>query len=197
MIKDMIRASFTESRRTLDEFLAADANIDTLEKLAVLLAESFSRGGKVIVFGNGGSMCDAMHFAEELTGRFHRDRKALPAIAISDPSHITCVGNDYGFGKIFSRGVEAYARSGDVVLGISTSGNSTNVIEGLRAAREIGCVTAALLGGDGGKIAGTCDYEFIVPAKTSDRVQEIHTMILHILTGCVESLLFPEQHTGQ
>ena len=135
-------------------------------------------------------MCDAMHVAEELSGHFRENRKARPAIALSDPSFITCVANDFGFEEIFARGVEAYAQAGDIVVGISTSGNSLNVIKGLQKALSLDCFTVALLGGNGGKIAGTCDFELIVPSFATDRVQEIHTMIIHILLENIENRLF-------
>ena len=135
-----------------------------------------------------------MHFIEEFTGRFRKERRALPAISISDPSHITCVANDYGFDYIFSKGVEAYGQEEDMFIGISTSGNSTNVIKAVEEAKNKGLTTCALLGKDGGKLKGMCDYEFIVPGKTSDRVQEIHMMILHIIIEGVERIMFPENY---
>ncbi len=189
-MQDLIRNSFADAERTLGGFLAQPANLDNIAAISELLAGCFRAGNKAMIFGNGGSMCDAMHFAEELTGKFRQDRPSLPVIAISDPAHITCVANDYGFDQIFSRGVEAFARPGDVVIGISTSGNSLNVITALKTATRMGCSTIALLGRDGGTLAGTCDHEIIVPAETADRIQEVHTTILHILIECVESLLF-------
>ena len=135
-----------------------------------------------------------MHFAEEFTGRFRKDRKALPSLSISDSSHITCVGNDYGFDAIFSKGVEAFGQEGDFFLGLSTSGNSGNIIEAVKTAKERGMKTVALLGKDGGKLKGMCDYEFIIKANTSDRVQEVHMMILHIIIEGVERILFPENY---
>ncbi|MDD4224722.1 MAG: SIS domain-containing protein [Candidatus Cloacimonetes bacterium] len=196
MMRDLIQSSFTAAGRGLKAFLANEENFAAIEKAARLIADCFARGGKVIAFGNGGSMCDAMHFAEEFTGRFRRDRKALPAIALSDPSQLTCVGNDYGFEQVFARGVEAFARPGDVVLGISTSGNSDNVIKGLEAARLLGCHTLALLGKNGGKLAGSCGLEIIVPGEHSDRIQELHTLILHIIIEGVEELLFADEASG-
>ncbi|MBW6514651.1 MAG: D-sedoheptulose 7-phosphate isomerase [Candidatus Syntrophosphaera sp.] len=190
-MRDIIQESFAAAGRTLKAFLQEEGNFAEMERVAVRIADCFRQGGKVIIFGNGGSMCDAMHFAEELTGRFHQDRKALPAIALSDPSHLTCVGNDYGFEQVFARGVEAYAKPEDVVIGISTSGNSPNVIKALDSARNLGCTTFALLGKEGGKLRGSCDLELIVTAASTDRIQEIHTIILHILIECVESQLFP------
>lgn len=195
-MRELIQASCTAAGRNLKAFVAEAGNFAAIENAARLIAQGFARGGKVIAFGNGGSMCDAMHFAEELTGRFRRDRKALPAIALSDPSHLTCVGNDYGFEQVFARGVEAYAAAGDVVLGLSTSGNSPNVIRGLATARELGCHTIALLGKDGGQLAGSCELQIIVPGEHSDRIQELHTLILHIIIECVERLLFGDVASG-
>lgn len=193
-----ITQAFADATRIRDTFCKDPSNIREIAEIARQLAETYRKRGKVIIFGNGGSMCDAMHFAEELTGRFHRDREALPAIAISDPSHITCVANDFGFDQIFARAVQAYANSGDVVIGISTSGNSANIIAGLQSAREAGCITVALLGGTGGNISGSTDYQLLVPADTSDRVQEVHITILHILVQLVESeLFFPEPDPPQ
>ena len=187
---DLIQKSFTEAEKTLQAFITNNHNLETIDKIADLIAEAFERDNKVIIFGNGGSMCDAMHFAEELAGHFRQNRKALPAIALSDPSFITCVANDFGFDEIFARGVEAYAQAGDIVVGISTSGNSLNVIKGLQKALSLDCFTVALLGGNGGKIAGTCDFELIVPSFATDSVQEIHTMIIHILLENIENRLF-------
>ena len=185
-----IKQAFTDANELLQSFITDD-NLAVVEKIAKQLAEGFKQGNKVIIFGNGGSNTDAMHFAEEFTGRFRKDRRALPAIAISDSSHITCVGNDYGFHSIFSRGVEAYTKTGDMVIGLSTSGNSENIDTGLHTAKNLGATTVALLGKDGGRIRGNNDFELIVPGITSDRVQEIHMMILHIIIEGVERDLFP------
>lgn len=178
----------------LENFIKEEEERRETEKVAKELADVFTKGNKVLICGNGGSNCDALHFAEEFTGRFRGDRKALPAIAISDSSHITCVGNDYGFDYIFSRGVEAYGKEGDMFFGISTSGNSPNVIKAIEAAKKLGMKTCVLLGKDGGKLKGMCDYEFIIPGKTSDRIQEIHMMILHIIIEGVERIMFPENY---
>lgn len=178
----------------LENFIKEQEERRETEKVAKELADVFTKGNKVLICGNGGSNCDALHFAEEFTGRFRGDRRALPAIAISDSSHITCVGNDYGFDYIFSRGVEAYGKEGDMFFGISTSGNSPNVIKAVEAAKKLGMKTCVLLGKDGGKLKGMCDYEFIIPGKTSDRIQEIHMMILHIIIEGVERIMFPENY---
>lgn len=178
----------------LKDFIEKEEKEKTTEKIAHELAEVFQKGNKVMICGNGGSNCDAMHFAEEFTGRFRKERRALPAIAISDSSHITCVGNDYGFDYIFSKGVEAYGKQGDMFIGISTSGNSENVIKAVELAKSMGMKTVSLLGKDGGKLKGMCDYEFIIPGETSDRIQEIHMMILHIIIEGVERIMFPENY---
>ena len=186
--------SYKTEFELLENFIKEEEKREETEKTAKALAEVFKNGNKVMICGNGGSNCDALHFAEEFTGRFRSDRKALPAIALSDSSHITCVGNDYGFDYIFSRGVEAYGKQGDMFFGISTSGNSANVIKAVEAAKKIGMKTCLLLGKDGGKLKGMGDFEFIIPGKTSDRIQEIHMMILHIIIEGVEKILFPENY---
>lgn len=186
--------SYKTELQLLENFIKEEEERKETEKTSKELAKVFKNGNKVLICGNGGSNCDALHFAEEFTGRFRSDRKALPAIAISDSSHITCVGNDYGFDSIFSRGVEAYGKTGDMFFGISTSGNSPNVIKAVEAAKKIGMKTCLLLGKDGGKLKGMGDFEFIIPGKTSDRIQEIHMMILHIIIEGVEKIMFPENY---
>lgn len=186
--------SYKTELSLLENFIKEEEERKETEKVARELADVFQKGNKVLICGNGGSNCDALHFAEEFTGRFRSDRRALPAIAISDSSHITCVGNDYGFDHIFSRGVEAYGKTGDMFFGISTSGNSANVIKAVEVAKNLGMKTCVLLGKDGGRLKGMCDYEFIIPGKTSDRVQEIHMMILHIIIEGVERIMFPENY---
>lgn len=186
--------SYKTTFSLLNDFIEKEAKEKLTEKVAEDLAKIFKAGGKVLIAGNGGSNCDALHFAEEFTGRFRGERRPLPAIAISDSSHITCVGNDYGFDYIFSKGVEAYGKEGDLFIGISTSGNSGNVIKAVESAKALGMKTMALLGKDGGKLKGQCDYEFIIPGETSDRIQEIHMMILHIIIEGVERIMFPENY---
>ncbi len=190
----MLKKSYFELYDILGKFINCESNIKNTEKTAEIIAAAFNTGNKVLICGNGGSNCDAMHFAEEFTGRFRKDRRALPAIAISDSSHITCVGNDYGFDYIFSKGVEAFGKEGDVFIGISTSGNSKNIINALNKAKEQGMKTIGLLGKDGGILKGKFDYEFIVEASTSDRVQEVHMAILHIIIEGVERIMFPENY---
>jgi len=194
MLKENIRNSYLTAFETVKAFVENEENIEKTEKIAQELALAYKNGKKSLIAGNGGSNCDAMHFAEEFTGRFRKDRKALPSISISDSSHITCVGNDYGFDFIFAKGVEAFGQEGDFFFGISTSGNSKNIIEAVKSAKERNLKTVALLGKDGGKLKGVCDYEFIIPGETSDRIQEVHMMILHIIIEGVERILFPENY---
>ncbi|MBU2643788.1 D-sedoheptulose 7-phosphate isomerase [bacterium] len=186
----VIKNSFAEAHQVLTQFMSETANLEKVHLLAEKTAETIINGNKVISCGNGGSMCDAMHFAEELTGRFRNDRNALPAIAISDPSHITCTGNDYGFSSIFSRYIEGVGQAGDLLLGISTSGNSPNIIKAVEAARDKGMFTVGLLGKDGGKIREMVDLPIVVSAQTSDRIQEIHIKIIHITIEATEKILF-------
>ena len=184
---DLIKTELQESQKVLTDFLANDKNIENIEKAAELLASSFKNEGKVVSCGNGGSHCDAMHFAEELTGRYRENRPAYPAIAISDVSHISCVGNDYGFDKIFSRYLEGVGRKGDVLLCLSTSGNSQNILNAIDVAKEKGISVIALTGKDGGKMAGLADVEIRVPHfGYADRIQEIHIKVIHILMYLIE-----------
>ena len=194
MLKENIRNSYLTAFETVKAFVENEENIEKTEKVAQELALAYKNGKKSLIAGNGGSNCDAMHFAEEFTGRFRKDRRALPSISISDSSHITCVGNDFGFDFVFAKGVEAFGQEGDFFFGISTSGNSKNIIEAVKMAKEKKLKTVALLGKDGGKLKGVCDYEFIIPGETSDRIQEVHMMILHIIIEGVERTLFPENY---
>ncbi len=191
-MKENIVSSFFEAKKVLDEFLNNQGNMDIVTKIAEEMAECFKKGNKILIAGNGGSACDAMHFAEEFTGRYRKNRKALPVISLTDSSHITCVGNDFGFDSIFSRGVEAYGKEGDFFVGISTSGNSANIIKAIEKASELKMKTFSLLGKDGGKIKGTTNFEIIINGNTSDRIQEVHMTILHIIIEGVERMLFPE-----
>ncbi len=188
--KVIIRKELKEAAAVLSRFLDNDANIESIQQAAELLAETFKSGGKVLSCGNGGSHCDAMHFAEELTGRFRENRPGYAAIAISDPSHLSCVSNDFGYEFVFSRYVEAVGRAGDVLLGISTSGNSVNVIKAVEAARAKGMKVILLSGKDGGKMAGMADVEIRVPHfGYADRVQEVHIKAIHIMIQLVEKYM--------
>lgn len=189
-----IKQSFLDASDLLNSFYNHPENIQLITDVALQLASTIKTGNKIMIAGNGGSACDAMHFAEECTGRYRKDRQALPVMTFSDVGHLTCVGNDFGFSQIFARGIEAFGKANDWFIGLSTSGNSENIINAIAKAKEMNVKTIALLGKDGGKIAKTCDYEFIVPAKTADRIQEIHMVILHILVEGIERVLFPENY---
>jgi len=182
-----IKIQFTEALQVLESFLNNPDNLKNIETAGQLLVNSFSQGGKVLSCGNGGSMCDAMHFAEELSGRYRNDRRPLPAIAIADPSHLSCVANDYGYEFVFSRYVEAHGKPEDVLLAISTSGNSQNVINAIEMARSKGMKVIGLTGKDGGKMADLCNIEIRAPhSEYADRAQEIHIKVIHSLIDFVE-----------
>jgi D-sedoheptulose 7-phosphate isomerase len=188
--KQIAETELREASRVLDAFLNDPEQISRIEQAASLLAEAIQEQHKILSCGNGGSHCDAMHFAEELSGRFRHERPSLPALAISDPSHLTCVGNDYGFEFIFSRFIEGLGQPGDVLFGLSTSGNSPNVIRAVEAARRKGMKVILLTGKDGGKLAGQADVEIRVPHfGYADRIQEIHIKVIHILILLVEKVV--------
>lgn len=190
MSTDRIRSHFTEAASVLDKFLADAANVQAVEQAAAFMSYCLKQGNKIISCGNGGSMCDAMHFAEELTGRFRDDRRPIAALSISDPSHLTCVGNDHGFEYVFSRFVQAHGQDGDVLLAISTSGNSPNVLRAAEIARDKGMHVIALTGKDGGKLAELCTVEIRVPHHGfADRIQEIHIKVIHAFIDHIEQAL--------
>ena len=183
----LIKNELLEAQTVLTDFLSNQDNLQHIEDAASLLAGSFKLDGKVLSCGNGGSHCDAMHFAEELTGRYRENRPSYPAIAISDVSHISCVGNDYGFDFIFSRYLEGVGRKGDVLFCLSTSGNSVNILNAIATAKDKGMKVIALTGKDGGKMAGLADVEIRVPHfGFADRIQEVHIKIIHILIYLIE-----------
>lgn len=192
MSEQNLLASFKEASELLKHFSSKSENIQTMEKIITCMSESLKNGGKILSCGNGGSMCDAMHFAEELSGRFKKDRPALGALAISDPAHMSCVANDYGYDVIFSRQVEALGRPGDILLGISTSGNSRNVINAVEAAKSRGMKTIALLGKNGGQLKEMVDLSLVVESGSTARVQEIHIKIIHMLIENIELKIYPE-----
>lgn len=162
-----------------------------MEEAAKMLAACFKAGNKVIIAGNGGSLCDGAHFAEELTGLFRSERPALPAISLSEPGHITCVGNDLGFEWIFARGLEALGKPGDVFVGLTTSGNSSNIVKAFEAAEKLKMHTIAFLGKNGGKLKGVAELELLIEGfSTSDRIQEAHMAAIHIIIEMVEQLMF-------
>ncbi|MDO7613704.1 MAG: D-sedoheptulose 7-phosphate isomerase [Crocinitomicaceae bacterium] len=189
MSNNDIKKHFDEALEVLSAF-NTDENLQKIEHAIKMLSESIDNGNKIISCGNGGSMCDAMHFAEELSGRFRNDRKGLAAVSISDPSHISCVANDYGYEYVFSRYIEALGNTGDVLLGISTSGNSKNVIKAVELAKSKGIRTIVLTGKTGGKLAEMADLEIRAPhSEYADRAQEIHIKVIHALIDGIEKEL--------
>jgi D-sedoheptulose 7-phosphate isomerase len=186
-MKDLIRENFIQASKTLEKFLSVDVNLESIEEAAIILSKAIDSGGKIISCGNGGSMCDAMHFAQELTGKFKHDRPALPALSISDPSHLTCTANDYGFEHVFSRYIEGLGNQDDVLFAISTSGNSSNIIKAAEAALQKGMKVVALTGKTGGLLAKLAEVEIRVEGGSySDRIQEMHIKIIHILVDLIE-----------
>ena len=182
-----IKQHFEEAHNVLSQFLSNEKNFEAIEKAGQLMVDSIKAEGKILSCGNGGSMCDAMHFAEELTGKYRNDRPAIAAISISDASHIACVGNDYGYDFVFSRYLEAVGRKGDVLLAISSSGNSVNVIKAMEVAKKKGIKIVGLTGKDGGKMAPLCDVEIRAPhSQYADRAQEIHIKVIHSLIDFIE-----------
>jgi D-sedoheptulose 7-phosphate isomerase len=185
-----IREQLEEARQLLEAFMQDEVQLERIAYAADLLTHAFRQQRKVISCGNGGSMSDAMHFAEELSGRFRNDRPALPAMAISDPAFISCAANDYGYEQVFGRWVEAFGQKGDVLLAISTSGNSANVLHAVQVAKARGLTVIGLTGKDGGKLASQCDVEIRIPHQGyADRIQEMHIKVIHILISQVETLL--------
>lgn len=170
------------------------ASLHFIQSVATMLAHCFRKGNKVIIAGNGGSLCDGAHFAEELTGIFRSVRPALPAISLSEPGHLTCVGNDLGFDLVFSRGIEAFGKPGDIFIGLTTSGNSPNIVKAFETAHMLELKTVAFLGKDGGKLRGLADLELIIDGfRTSDRIQEAHMAAIHIIIEVMENLLFSKK----
>ena len=190
MSTDRISKHFEEAQSVLNDFFN-DENLNKIKSAADLMVKSLKSENKIISCGNGGSMCDSMHFSEELSGKFRNERAALPAISISDPSHISCVANDYGYDYVFSRFIEAFGKDGDVLLAISTSGNSKNVINAIKSAKSKNMIVIGLTGKDGGEMASLCDVELRAPlSKYADRAQELHIKIIHALIDYIEQELF-------
>lgn len=190
MFKETISATLSEAQKVLDEFASNPSNIEKIEQAAATMAQTLESGGKIIACGNGGSLCDATHFCEELTARFRKNRRALPAVAVNDPAFITCAINDFPPENVFARYVEAVAKSGDTLLAISTSGNSKNVLLACDEAKKMGLKIVALTGKSGGELAAKADVEIRAPkSEFSDRVQEIHIKVIHILVQCLEQKL--------
>ena len=193
-MKNAIKQS-VEDAIAAAQFLQRDESVEFIANAASLIAAAFKKGKKILIAGNGGSLCDAMHFAEELTGFFRKKRRAFPAIALSDPAHMSCVANDTDYTRVFARGVEAYGAEGDVFIVLTTSGNSTNIIAAVEQAKAMGLTTIAFLGKNGGHLKGACDLEWIVSGfPTSDRIQEAHMAAIHIVIEMVENLLLYPVH---
>jgi D-sedoheptulose 7-phosphate isomerase len=195
---EIVQANLKQSHAALENLLASPAALASIAAAAEVIGKCFEAGGRVFSCGNGGSMCDAMHFAEELSGRYRNDRKALPAVSISDPSHISCVGNDYGYDFIFSRYLEAHARAGDVLLGISTSGKSANVIKAAEYADAHGIHVVTLTGKSESALGKLATVDVVTPGTSgyADRVQELHIKVIHILIELVERRFFPQNYTA-
>lgn len=187
-----VLASFQQARETLDKFMSRPENMEAIEKACGLMVESLQNQGRIFSCGNGGSLCDAMHFAEELTGRYREDRPSLPALAMADPGHMTCVSNDYGADQVFSRFLEGWGREGDILLAISTSGNSPNVILAAETAHHKKLKVVGLLGKTGGQLRDKVDIPIIVDSLHTERIQEIHIKIIHTLIEGIERSLFPQ-----
>ena len=189
-----IELGLEEAAKTLHLFLTNKENTSRLSEAIKQLVLTFREGKNVFSCGNGGSMCDAMHFAEELTGRYRKNRKPLPATAIADPSHLSCVANDFGYDEVFSRYIEAWGNEGDCLLAISTSGNSKNVILATEIAKKKNLKVIGLLGKGGGILKSLVDYPIIVDSNTTDRIQEIHIKTIHLMIEGIERELFPENY---
>lgn len=185
--RNRLNEHFEEAARLLDTVRKDAAFMDAVDSAGQQMSAAIDAGGKIISCGNGGSMSDAMHFAEELSGRYRDDRPGLPAISCSDPSHITCVGNDYGFDQVFARYVQALGKAGDCLVAISTSGNSANVVEAAKAARQLGMTVIGLTGRGGGTLRSLCDVVVDVPWEGyADRVQEVHIKVIHAWIDLIE-----------
>lgn len=194
MSTSYIKEALNSAHETLTIFMADEQNINLIDKAITQFVKTISLDGRIMSCGNGGSMCDSMHFVEELTGRFRKDRDPICAISMGDPSHITCVANDYGFEYIFSRNVQAWGRKGDTLLAISTSGNSENIIKAVEVAKEKGMKVVGLLGKDGGKLKSMVDIPLIVENTVSDRIQEVHIKLIHIFIEGIERQIVPEHY---
>jgi len=185
MIKSMIEAEFTAHRKTIDAVIAQ--LVPDVEKASAMAVEVLEKGGKILLCGNGGSAADAQHIAAELTGRYKSERKGLPGIALTtDTSALTAISNDYGYARVFDRQVEALAKRGDLLIGISTSGNSDNILSALETAKNMGCATLGLSGRDGGRMNGACDLNIVVPSDDTPRIQEMHILIGHTICQAID-----------
>ena len=196
MTVDAVKNTLNEALGALQALIGNEAMLQRIAAAGQLLADTFSAGGRAYSCGNGGSMCDAMHFAEELTGRFRDNRPGYAALAISDASHLSCVGNDYGYDQVFARFIEAHGRSGDVLLAISTSGTSKNVLAAVDVAHQRGMKVIGLTGREATPLAESADIAIVTAAgRYADRVQELHIKVIHILIELIERRLAPQNYT--
>ena len=194
-MKDHILNSLQEAQSALSNLLENEETIGRVAQASQVILESLDQGGRIFSCGNGGSMCDAIHFAEELSGRYRLDRRGLPAVSISDPGHLSCVGNDFGYEFVFSRYLESHARAGDCLLAISTSGSSQNALKAAEIAHEMGLKVIALTGRSDAKLGKLADIHICTPGgQFADRVQELHIKVIHILIELIERDLFPENY---
>jgi len=194
-VKVHINASLLEAKAALDNLLASEVTLSAIEGAAAALIDTLKSGGRVYACGNGGSMSDAVHFAEELSGRYRDERPGLPAIAISDLGHLTCVANDFGYEHVFSRFIESHGRAGDCLLAISTSGRSPNILNAARAAKTLKMKVIALTGKPGSQLESLVDICLATPGGSySDRVQELHIKVIHVLIELIERALFPQNY---
>lgn len=193
-IPESIRSALLDAQDTLNRFIQNPDNIQVIADTAVMMRDVFIQNGRIFTCGNGGSMCDAVHFAEECTGKFRDNREPLPVIALSDVGHITCTANDFGFSEVFARPLLALAQPGDLLVALSTSGNSENIVRAAETAQSQQMHVFGLIGKDGGELKQYCDSYLIAPGETADRIQEIHIKVLHILIEQIERLMFPENY---
>lgn len=198
MSLDLVQKAFDDAADALRAFVASPDGVARVQEFAEASIRTLEGDGLLMACGNGGSMCDAMHFAEEFTGRFRRDRDPLRAMAFSDPSQLTCIANDFGYEDVFARQVRAHGRKGDLLVAISTSGGSSNILRAVEAAKQMQITTVGLAGGDGGDLRDAVDIPIVVPqAATSDRIQEIHMLVLHVAIEMVERVLFPGNYSDR
>lgn len=188
------QSALSEAQSTLEKFKSDAQLVEKCVEFTRILIDTYRQRGTVFACGNGGSHCDAMHFAEELTGKYRKERRPLGALALGDASHVTCTANDYGFEHVFARQLLGLGRKGDALIGLSTSGNSKNVILAFKAAKEMGIKTVGLVGRNGGELLKLADLAIVVPAETSDRIQEMHIKLIHTVIEGVERELFPENY---
>ncbi len=188
------KKSLDEASHCLSQFISSSENLEKCVQFSEMMTTSIEKGGNLFSCGNGGSHCDAMHFAEEMTGRYRKERRPIGALALGDASHMSCVSNDYGFEFVFSRQIEGLGRKGDLIVGLSTSGNSKNIMRAFEVAKKKGMKTVGLIGRGGGAMKELSDLAIIVPGESSDRIQEIHIKIIHIVIETVERNLFPENY---